>query len=207
MIQYPAMADTNAKLLFPVLESLVLVSIAVAVPVIVAQDIEVFRYGNSEVSVTELTQEALILLSAVLSGLSAWKYRVARSWLLLVTGLFSCMFLREIDFWLDKIAHGFWVYPVGLIVVATIANAVRNRDGLISSATAYAMTRSHAYIAVGLAIVLLFSRLAGTSRFWMQVMGDNYHASYKTFMQEGLELLGYFLIALGSVTLIRQLHR
>ncbi len=202
------MTENKPGLLFPTIEFMVLAAIMIAVPVIVGLDVDVFLYGSSEVSATELTQEALILLSAIVSGITAIRHPASRSWLVLVSGFFAGMFLREIDFWLDRVSHGFWVYPTAITGLAAISYSARNRDGFLDAAADYLATRSHAYIAVGLLIVVLFSRLAGASRFWMQVMGNNYHAAYKTFMQEGLELLGYALIALGSMMLyFRQQRR
>jgi len=194
------MEENKQALKSTLVEFILLTAAMIVTPLIVASDTEIFLYGSSEVSSTELVQEALILLSAILFGLAGQRHATARGWLVLVAGLFICMFLREIDFWLDKIAHGFWIYPAALTAIASIAYSLSHRENLLSSAAAYASTRSHAYIASGILVVALFSRLAGTSDFWIGVMGDNYHAAYKTFMQEGLELLGYFLIALGSAS-------
>ncbi len=175
----------------------------VATPAIVALDVEVFLHGSSEVSITELSQEALILLSAVLFGLAARRQAQARAWLVLVAGLFACMFIREIDMWLDRIVHGFWVYPALATALAAIAYALRNRETLGSGFAAYTSTRAHAYVLTGLLVVVLFSRLFGSGGFWAGVMGDDFQHAYKTFIQEGIELLGYFLIAFGSVSYIR----
>ena len=156
------MTENKPGLLFPTIEFMVLAAIMIAVPVIVGLDVDVFLYGSSEVSATELTQEALILLSAIVSGITAIRHPASRSWLVLVSGFFACMFLREIDFWLDRVSHGFWVYPTAITGLAAISYSARNRDGFLDAAADYLATRSHAYIAVGLLIVVLFSRLAGT---------------------------------------------
>ena len=78
-------------------EFAVLAAIMIATPAIVARDVEIFLHGSSEVSVTEFFQEALILLSAVLFALAARRQTESRGWLVLVAGLFACMFIREID--------------------------------------------------------------------------------------------------------------
>lgn len=201
------MTHHKRNLLGAIFEFAVLAAFMAATPAIVALDAEVFLHGSSEVSVTELSQEALILLSASMFALAARLQPGARAWLVLVSGLFACMFIREIDMWLDRIAHGFWVYPALAIALAAVAYAMRHRDTLGSGLAAYTATRAHAYVLTGLLVVVLFSRLFGSGSFWAGVMGDDFRHAYKTFIQEGIELLGYFLIAFGSVSYCRSAKR
>ena len=193
------MEQGNRTSLFYIIEFLTLAVLIAAVPSIVALDKEVFLSGSSEVSVTELTQEALVLLSAVMFGLGARQRPDSRGWLVLVAGFLTCMLIREADMWFDMLAKGFWVYPAVLTAGTAIAYATRHRGNLPSSMAAFAATRASAYIATGLLIVILFSRLFGSGSFWQQLVAGSYHPAYKTFIQEGIELLGYVLLAFGSV--------
>ena len=81
------------------------------------------RNGITENSITELMQEALILISAILFWVGAWRYPTVRSLLVLFAGLFGCMFIRELDALFDKIFHGFWIYPALLLSAGTILYA------------------------------------------------------------------------------------
>jgi hypothetical protein len=193
--------------LSPFVEFAVLGALMAAVPSIVALDQELFLFGSSEVSVTELTQETLILLAAIMFGICAWRQPDYRGWLVLVAGLFACMFIREVDMWLDRIAKGFWIYPAMFTAIAAMAYSARHRKTLWPAMAAYAATRSHAYLATGLLIVVVFSRLFGAGSFWQEMLAEAYDPAIKTIIQEGVELLGYILIAFGSARFFFQTRR
>ena len=80
-------------------------------------------HGVTEHSLTELAQEALILISAILFWVGARQHPTVRSLLVLFAGLFGCMFIRELDALFDKIFHGFWIYPALLLAAGTILYA------------------------------------------------------------------------------------
>ncbi len=62
--------------------------------------------------------------------------------------------------------------------------------------------QSHAYIVAGLLVLLVFSRLYGSGTLWREVMGPVYTNGYRSFFQEGTELLGYVLLAFGSARFV-----
>lgn len=196
------MPNTRRKIALSAAELFVLAGLMVAVPVIVKIDSAATGHGPAEWSLTELTQEALLALSAVVFWLGAWKRPQARGSLVLVAGLFTTMLVREIDFFLDKIAKGFWVYPASVVAIAVIIYAARCRGTVIVPMADYMGNRFFNYILTGLLIVIVFSRAFGTSSLWQTVMGEQYDPVYKTVIQEGLELLGYVLIFYGSVLFV-----
>ena len=51
---------------------------------------------------------------------------------------------------------------------------------------------------IGVVMVVLFSRIFGARAFLLAIMQEQYNPAFKTSMQEGLELFGYFLVAMGS---------
>lgn len=68
-------------------------------------------------------------------------------------------------------------------------------------------TRSHAFVFIflGLAIVLAFSRVFGTTALWQAVLADVTMAkAVKNTVQEGLELLGYLLIFRGTLGYLQE---
>ena len=75
----------------------------------------------------------------------------------------------------------------------------RNRATFQAGMERYLPRQSHAYILVGLVMVVAFSRMFGSGDFLQQVMGDDYKLQYRTFIQEGLELAGYILLAWGAL--------
>lgn len=77
--------------------------------------------------------------------------------------------------------------------------SIRFRGTIAKAMVVYVRKKSFAYISIGLLVVLVFSRIFGSSQLWKELMGVHYDWIYKTTVQEGLELLGYMLIAYGSV--------
>lgn len=171
-------------------------------------DTSVFGHGVGEQSVTEWTQELLLLASALMFLALAWRQPAQRGFAILVAGFFGTMFIRELDGVFDRIVHGFWVYPAALWALAALVLAARFRQGLLATMARAAQNHSFVYIQLGLAIVLSFSRVFGTTALWFGVFGESDPArTSKTVAQEGLELLGYLLIFAGSFGYLRALRR
>ncbi|WP_417583500.1 hypothetical protein [Nitrincola sp.] len=192
------------------LSFLILVSGMLWVPVAVLLDVEVIGHGMPELSVTEISQETALLLSSVLMYALVIKLPKQRGFLLLVAGMFLSMFLRELDYLFDKIRHGFWRYPVALVVLLTFALVALFRKNLVPAMAEATRSVPFAYILAGLAIVLFFSRVFGTGSFWEAILdagaGVDAPALVKNAVQEGMELLGYVVILYGSALLFLQ-HR
>lgn len=164
--------------------------------------ISVFFDGNnvSETSFTEISQEVCLLI-AVCSFIYAMRRNVhSRGAYCLIAGFFSCMLIRELDAWFDYIWHGFWVYPATLVAISVIISSVFLwRENIVNTLAEFVEKKSFFYITVGLIIVLVFSRVFGSGGFlWKELMGDAYRHSFKSALQEGLELFGYIFIAYGS---------
>jgi len=192
-------SQNNSGFLRVLFEGVVLAILMLAVPLILALDIIVLEHGVQEISVTEFTQEGLLFLSMVLIGITAWQRPDSRGFLVLVTGLFAAMLIREVDVFLDTISQGFWIYPAVLISAGAIIYSTRLRGTVFTPMIRFSASKPFAYLVIGLLLVLLFSRAFGTSQFWSEIMGADYNRLYKSIIQEGLELLGYALICFGSV--------
>jgi hypothetical protein len=186
------------SILIALTEFLFLAALLICISLIITIDAGIILEGASEHSVTEYTQEGLILLSAILFGVGAWRRPESRGFLVLVAGLFGCMFVRELDHLLDRVVHGFWVYPAVLLAVTSIVYARFCGRTVIAPMALYTQTRSYVYLSIGLLIVLVFSRVFGSHLLWKELMGGDYDWAYKAIIQEALELSGYILIAYGS---------
>jgi len=196
--------DIGVRLLHSLEEALLLAAATVAVPLIVYTDSIIIGNGVSEYSITEVMQDALILLSMILFWNEAWRCSQSRGFLMLVGGFFACMFIRELDFLFDMVHHGFWLYPALLTALVCMAYTMTCRKTVLGPMAAYADTKSGVYVYVGLLIVVLFSRIFGSGRLiWIDIMGSDYKGEYKTIIQEGLELFGYVFVFYGSCLLPR----
>lgn len=151
-----------------------------------------------DASYTENLQETLLLFSSIIFIYLA-KKKNARG-LLLVAGFFACMFIREWDAVFDDIFHGAWKYvaiptAVGFTYCALKEGLQKVWDDLAD----FMSSKSYDIIVTGLIIVLVVSRMLGSKAIWMLMSGPDFKYVFKTFIEEGMELLGYMVIFAGSV--------
>ena len=204
----PVSKRSLTKIHQSVFELLALSVLILAVPLCVYLDVVIIDHGIPELSVTEITQETLIFLSAVLCWLKAWRCACSRGFFVLAGGFFACLFIRELDFLFAIIHHGFWIYPAVLTTIVCLIYAWVYRDTILLPMAAYASRKPFVYVSIGLIIALIVSRIFGSGElFWIRVMGSDYKGEYKQAIQEGLELLGYVIIFYGSCLSVRPRRR
>lgn len=180
-------------------EAIVLILIMSLVPILIYVDVEVLGNGISEFSLTEILQSLLILISSVLFIIISITDKQNKKVAVGLAGLFTAMFVREGDYFLDKIADNMWQITVVLIFLMTIYHMFRANDQFLTSLLNFSTLRSFPYILIGLLIIILFSRIFGTGSLWRIVLGTSYSHLFKTAIQEGLELLGYLILFVGVV--------
>lgn len=181
------------------LEGAVLFLGAVLRPLVLINDREVFMHGLSEHSVTELLQAALVLLAASVFWIRSAQMSEYQSWLQCMGGFFTLVLIREMDFYLDYVYHGFWSLLASLFLIFVVALAWRSRATFRNGLLYFISYKSYVYIMIGVIIIIVFSRLFGSGDFLQSIMQDQYSPAIKTYIQEGLELLGYYLVAMGAV--------
>jgi len=182
-------------------------ALSALIPVIMKTDILVLKNSMGETSITEFMQQFMLLVAVVVFYVNAKVDAKGRAFWILVAGFFGCMFLRELDHYMDAIVHGFWFYPTMALAIATIVYALKNGEHMVSTAIDFKKGHAYLFIFIGLVIVLIFSRVFGTGSLWEDLMMDNYDRLYKTIIQESLELFGYFFIFIGACYQAWQLKR
>ncbi|MCK9563097.1 MAG: hypothetical protein M0R02_10320 [Bacteroidales bacterium] len=194
------MKKPHTRIVRAVGEFLLLTLFALIPPLFVFIDSVVIGHGVTEDSLTEYAQETLLLVSALLFWHGARRHPDSRGFLLLVAGFFGCALIRELDSYLDFISHGFWVWPANLLALATISYvALRCKDTVLEPMAAFIDTKPYFYMVFGLLVVFVFSRLFGSGTLlWDHLLGDNYTHSFKSGVQEGLELFGYIFIGYSA---------
>lgn len=60
-------------------------------------------------------------------------------------------------------------------------------------------------LVLGMAMLLVFSRLYGMGDFWKEVMDENYIRIIKNISEEAIELLSYLIIAISGSKIKRRL--
>ena len=180
---------------------------SLAVPGLALVDAQLTGGGPSEASATEIAQELLLLISAVMFWSAATRNRAMRPILLLASGLFATMLVRELDHFWDQVTHGFWVYPAVMVAAVAIISVGQQRTSVLSSWAKYAQTKSYLLVSVGLLIVLVLSRTFGSQLMWRPILGDGDVALTKTVIQEGLELFGYLFVFWGATEIFQNCPR
>ena len=182
------------------LEFALLALLAICAPAAVYLDIGVFKQPVNEWSVTELIQHIFVLATAILFAVKAIRMPRLRSFAILAAGLFGCMFLRELDAFMDAIQHGFWVYPTSVLAVVAIGLGFSKGPGAVASGMAqFTRDRSYYPILLGLITLLIFSRTFGSGRaLWDFLLDGETVELFKPVLQEGLELFGYGFLLYGA---------
>ncbi len=157
-----------------------------------------------ETSFTETTQEIMLAVIAALFFIAAQRRPAQRGALTLVTGFYSCMLIRELDFVFDAIQHGSWIWFALAVTAGCLAVALRTPKKTLHALARLLQHRSWPVMASGFLVVLVFSRLFGIHALWQHLMLGDYNRVVKNMAEEGTELLGYGLCWLASVRYLWQ---
>jgi len=195
------MKNTSSRIAYAIGEFVLLAMLALIPFTLAYIDVVVIGHSVGELSVTEITQEALLLFTVLIFLYGAWRHPGSRGFLVLVAGFFSCALIRELDAFMDTIWHGFWFWPAITVALSTITYVVVCcKNSVADPMSNFVGTRPYFYIITGLIVLLVFSRTFGSGALlWQEVMEAAYTSKFKSALQEGLELFGYLYIGYGSL--------
>ena len=165
-------------------------------------DVNIIKNGLSEVSLTEIVQESILLLIVLIHLIRARRNSVQRQCNVLIAGFFLAMLIRELDAVFDLVRHGSWVWFALLVSVVSIIYALRNPAQVAQQLIAYTRSPSYGVMVAGLLTILIFSRLFGMSILWESILQDGYVRIVKNMVEEGIELFGYILCLGAAVNLL-----
>ncbi|MCQ2444235.1 MAG: hypothetical protein MJ061_01905 [Mailhella sp.] len=158
-----------------------------------------------EYAPTEICQTLLLAACTAILFLEARRRPGMRRALVLAAGLTGCMLIREQDFFLDFIAHGCWKWPALALAGGCLTYACTDVRNTLRGMAELVRHREFPCLAVGLMVVLVYSRLFGMGMLWNGLLGsvagispESAHEAVrlaKTAMEESGELLGYMLIS------------
>lgn len=198
------MHTTKRKLLQAFEEFLLLSLLALLVPAILIIDVRLLGHGISEASLTEWAQEILIFLCLIRFAFLSWRRPEERGFHILLTGLFGCILIRELDALLDQLTfHGFWVFPVSMTALGVITYAFMARKTTWPVLCSFIGSKPYFFMLFGAVILTVFSRSFGSGLLWDYIIGSDYRRLFKAAFQEGLELLGYIFIFYGTCLIPR----
>ena len=160
-----------------------------------------------EDSAIEIAQESYLFIISVLLFYQAFKTPKYKS-LLLVLGLFFSMhFVREFDFFLDKIFDGLWQILAFSMLAAAIYIFVKAKKLIIDQIGKLKDNISTGLFLIGLTLLHVFSRLWGKSDNWKTLLQEKYMRVFKDLAEEGIELVAYSILLIATVELLLTLKR
>ena len=170
-------------------------------------DLNFFRDTVSELSVTEIVQEAVLAAVAVMHFLFARRYTAFRQCNILIGGLFLAMLIRELDAVFDMIAHGSWVWFALATSAITLVCPLVKWKTTAAQLQDYTRTPGYGMMMAGLITILVFSRLLGMGELWGFILQDGYVRAAKNAVEEGCEMYGYLLCLTATVGYAFSLRR
>jgi len=153
----------------------------------------------AEIGPVETLQTILALVSALVFLLAAKNDPQRMPCSVLLGSLFFCMMVRESDYFLDElVSRHTWKVLVSMILILTVLYVMRNTPQTIKSVMSFTSESSFGIFVSGLLVLIVFSRLFGYGDFWEAIIGDYSYRTVKTIVEEGVELMGYFLLLVSS---------
>ncbi|MBM4164053.1 MAG: hypothetical protein FJ222_06400 [Lentisphaerae bacterium] len=160
----------------------------------------------SEQSWTETAQVTLLFLSGAAFTVGGRLTRERRIPACLLMGLAALAFVRELDWVLDKVWHGFWVVPATLVMIAVVCGVWPRRKTFFDAFAREVTQPYWGILCSGFGMVFVFSRIFGMRRNWMALLGSQLAftsvRSVRRLAEEGTELAGYALIFVASIVFL-----
>lgn len=182
------------------------VGVEAAVLLLIYLNVKHFPQDAFDGSLIENSQLVMLGGTATVLAYISARFRQLAGGLLLATGFLATMFCRELDYLFDKMFyHGAWLPFAVAAALTFVALAAYRRRTIAAGLLAIAEDPGVSVLALAMSILLFFSRLAGMSSVWRHFAPGNRMA--KHVAEEGLELLGYALLAMWSVRLLLWIHR
>lgn len=162
-------------------------------------DTAIFGLDCNELGIVEIAQTLVLLSIVVLCSILIMLAKSLRGGMILVTGFFSTLLIREQDALFDYIVHGFWVIPALTVTAVALFFAWRHRltirDGIME------VRNNHHFsaLALGLFLLLGFSRVFGNKVIWKTICTAEYHPA-KHAAEEGTELMAYAILLYWAIS-------
>lgn len=152
-----------------------------------------------ETGPVEIAETIFALSTALVFLLSARRDRTRTPCAVVVATLLFCACVREADYFLDVlIGRHAWKVIVSMILVCLAFYYMRNTHRVVESVKNFMSETSFGVFMSGILVLIVFSRLFGYGGFWKELIDGAYYRVIKTIVEEGVELMGYFLLLISS---------
>ncbi len=164
--------------------------------------LDILNRKVKEDSAIEIAQESYLFLISVLLLYQAFKTAKYKSLTLVLALFFSMHFVREFDFFLDKIFDGLWQILAFSMLAIALYIFVKSRKLIIDQIGKIQDNISTGLFLIGLTLLHVFSRLWGKSDNWKTLLQEKYMRVFKDLAEEGIELVAYSILFIATVELL-----
>jgi len=156
--------------------------------------------GTSEYSPIELLQQGIIGICALFYTWIANDSPSQRPLAIALGGTALAFFVRELDYFLDRlVADNFWQVIIAIVTALLVVYVYRQRRRFRIAWFRLWPSPALTLIFAGVTIVVCFAPFIGHEPLWMAIMGDNYQRIVKLAAEEFVELAGYLLCLAGTI--------
>lgn len=158
--------------------------------------LDVLWVGNSigEHSFTEYSQSLILVLIIATFYYVALKHKDQQPFAYMAIGLFVAMLIREQNSLFNSLGAHLWESLVAAVFIAAIYFARRTKQPFAPVFSTYLRSHAGHIMALGLALLLIYSRFLGMGMIWTSLLEDGYVRTIKNAIEEGTELLAYVII-------------
>ena len=164
--------------------------------------LDILNRKVKEDSAIEIAQESYLFLISVLLLYQAFKTAKYKNLTLVLALFFSMHFVREFDFFLDKIFDGLWQVLAFSMLAIALYIFVKSRKLIIDQIGKIQDNISTGLFLIGLTLLHVFSRLWGKSDNWKTLLQEKYMRVFKDLAEEGIELVAYSILFIATVELL-----
>ena len=155
--------------------------------------------GTSEYSPVEIIQPGMLTICGLLFAWVARNCPSQRPVAFLFGGMALAFFIRELHFFLDRVADNLWqvlvAIPTALVIVYTYRHRRRFRIawGRVWPSPGLAILFS------GAIVMFAFVQVISNENLWMSILGEDYRRVVKLAVEEFTELAAYYLWLIGTI--------
>lgn len=156
----------------------------------------------------EWFQEIQLFIAFLFLIFSLKKNKTLQPAIIFMAGCLAMAEIREFNnFFIDHVFHGAWSILVCVAAIITIYFLYQQRKNLLSSFNHFTQTPAYGIVLCGFFVTFIFSRFMGIPDFWHNVLGKNYTRHAERMAEEGIELIGYTMIAFGCIDYVVTLNK
>ena len=155
--------------------------------------------GTSEYSPVEIIQPGILAICGLLLAWVALNCPSQRPVAFLFGGTAIAFFIRELHFFLDRIADNLWQVLVAVPVALVITYTYRHRRRFRIAWGRVWPSPGLAILFSGAIIMFAFVQIVSNENLWMAILGDHYRRVVKLSVEEFMELAAYYLWLIGTI--------